>query len=102
MNNKKWLIVVFSVAALLLLGSSVYIDFIAKTSSGLTYVLIGQMFVGIIASLFTLFLGLAAFPKKKNYELLLIAFLELVFVLGLVILNYVYGYGNAINVSEIP
>ena len=100
MNNKKWLIVVFSVAALLLLGSSIYVDFIAKTSSGLTYVLIGQMFVGIVASLLTLFLGLDAFPKKKSYQLLLIAFLELVFVLGLVTLNYVYGYGNAINRSD--
>lgn len=100
MNNKKWLIVVLSIAALLLLVSSIYIDLIAKTSKGLTYVLIGQIFIGIIASLFTLFLGLDAFPKKKNYQLLFIAFLELVFILGLVTLNYVYGFGNAINRSD--
>lgn len=100
MNNKKWLIVALSVIALLLLGSSIYIDFIAKSSKGLTYLLIGQIFIGIVASLLTLFLGLYAFPKKKNYELLFMAFLELVFVLGLVTLNYVYGYGNAIDKSD--
>lgn len=100
MNYKKWLIIALGSVGLLLLGSSIYVDFIAKSSKGLTYLLIGQIFVGIAGSLLTLFLGLNAFPKKKNHELLFIAFLELVFVLGLVTLNYVCGYGNVINRSD--
>lgn len=97
MEKKKILYIVLGSLLVLLLGSTIYIDFIAKTSAGLTYLLIGQMFIGIAGTLTTLFLGLKAFENKKNYELLLIAFLEVLFVLGVVTINYVFGYGNAVN-----
>lgn len=100
MKSRKTLFILLAVILFLLLGSSVYINFIAKTSSGFTYILLGQMFLGIVSCLMTLFIGLNVFLKKKNYELLFISFLEILFVLGLIVLNYVYGYKNVTNMDN--
>jgi len=81
----------------LLLSGSVYIDFIANTSKGMSFLLISQMFVGISGVIFTLFAGLKFLNNKKSSELMFISFLEALFVLGLVIFNYTYGYNNAVN-----
>jgi len=96
-KNKVVLFIMLGALLTLLIVSSIYMDFIAKSSKGFTYILIGQMLVGILASLVTLFIGLKVFNNKKNYELLFIGFLEIMFVFGLVLLNYVYGYHNVVN-----
>lgn len=100
MNKKSVMFVVLGVLFMLIVGSSIYIDFIAKTTKGFDYIIICQMILGISAVLTTLFMGLSLFPKKKNYELLLIAFLESIFVLGVIVLNYVIGYRNLVDVSN--
>lgn len=97
MKNKKILYIVLGSLLALLIGSSIYTTFIAKTSAGFTYLLIGQMFIGIAGALTTLFLGLKAFENKKNHELLFMTFLEILLVLGVVTLNWVFGYGKVIN-----
>ena len=97
MKSRKWLYGILCGVVLLLLGSSIYINFVTKNSNYLTYLLIGQMFVGIIGFLSILFLGLDGLEHKKSYELLFIGLLELLFVLGLVILNYVCGYASVVN-----
>ena len=100
MKNKKILYIVLGSLLALLVGSSIYIDFIAKSTAGLTYLIIGQMFVGIAGALTTLFLGLKAFENKKNHELLFMAFLEILFVLGIITLNWLFGYGKVINAVD--
>ena len=97
MKNRNKLFLVLGVVLFVLIGSSVYISLIAKSSKGLDYLIIGQMFMGIGAVIFTLFMGLKVFDNKKGYEILFIAFLELLFVLGIVCLNYVYGYGRVVD-----
>ena len=93
---KKYLFITLGVFLSIILGTSIYVN-VASSASGFTYILIAQIFVGILSVLATLFLGLYAFPKKKNYELMLFSFLESLFVLGILIFNYVYGYGGAVN-----
>lgn len=97
MKNRDKLFLVLGVVLFVLIGSSVYISLIAKFSKGMDYLIIGQMFMGIVAVIFTLFMGLKVFDNKKGYEILFIAFLELLFVLGIVCLNYVYGYGRVVD-----
>lgn len=100
MKSKILLFIVLGAILVLLIGSSIYVDFIAESSNGVTYILIAQMFLGILGLLLTLFMGLKIFENKKSHELLFIGFLETVFVLSVVIFNYVYGYGTVINQSD--
>ena len=58
------------------------------------------MFLGIGGALIILFMGLNAFEKKENYELMFIAFLDVLLVLAVVVLNYVYGYKRVIDYSD--
>ncbi len=97
MKSKKILFLVLSIVLFVLIGSSVYISLIAKSSKGIDYLIIGQMFVGIGAAIITLFMGLKAFDTKKAYQILFIAFLELLLVFAIVCLNYVYGYGRIVT-----
>ena len=97
MKQKMWMYIVLGVLLACLFGTSIYIDFISKSDNGLSLLLILQMFLGIIGSLVTLFFGLKVFSSKKSYELLLMAFLEVLFVLGIIIINYIYGYGRVVN-----
>ena len=100
MKNKKILYIVLGSLLALLVGSSIYIDFITKSSTGLTYLLILEMFIGIAGALTTLFLGLKVFENKKNHELLFMAFLEVLFVLGVITLNWIFGYGKVIDAVD--
>ena len=100
MINKKVLFIVLGVIFAILIGTSVYVNFLAKSSNGLTYILIGQILLGIVAAIATLFVGVNSFSNKKNYKLLFIAFLEILFALGLVTLNYVYGYNKIVEFSN--
>ena len=97
MKNKKLLFIILSVILFVLASSSVYINLIAKSSKGMDYLIIGDMFLGIVAAITTLFFGLSVFENKKGYQILFIAFLELVLVLATVCLNYVYGYRNIVD-----
>lgn len=93
---KKYLFITLGVFLLILLGTSIFVN-VANSAAGFTYVLIGQIFIGIFSVIATLFLGLYAFVKMKNYELMLFSFLESLFVLGILIFNYVYGYGGVVD-----
>lgn len=96
MKNNKGLYIILSVILLSLIGSSVYVNFFAKSSKLVSYILLGQIIVGVIAGMFTLFLC----RNKKNHEVLFIAFLEILFVIALVTLNTIYGYNNVLNVHN--
>lgn len=100
MSKKTLLFIILGSLLGLLLVSSIYMNFIATTSKGFTYVMLGQMFIAPVAVLITLFLGSSIFINKKNYELMFIGFLEALFVLGIVILNYVFGYRTSIVYSN--
>ena len=93
MKNNRVLFIVLSAILVILLGSSVYINFMAKNSEVVSYMLLAQIMIGIISAIVTLFLCVG----KKNYKVLLIAFLQILFTIGLVTLNTVYGYNNLIN-----
>lgn len=100
MNKKTLLFVILGSLLGLLLVSSIYMNFIAITSKGFTYIMLGQMFIAPVAVLVTLFLGSNVFINKKSHELMFMGFLQTLFILGLVLLNYVFGYRNAINYSD--
>jgi len=87
MKGNKVLYIILWIILFVLIGSSVYVDFISKSVKGVSYILLGQILLGVFSAIATLFLC----KNKKNYKVLFIAFLEILFVLGLVILNTVGG-----------
>ena len=91
---------IISILGFILLSASIYMNLIAKSSTGLTILLIAQIFIGIAGCLITLFMGLKVYNEKKNFELLCISFLEVLLVLGVVIFNYVNGYGSIVNRND--
>lgn len=93
MKNNKILYIILSCILLILLGSSVFVNFIAKDSNLVSYVLLGEIMLGITSAIVTLFLCVG----KKSCKVLLISFLQIVFTIGLVILNFVYGYKKLVN-----
>jgi hypothetical protein len=100
MKNKKQVYIVLGIILGVLLCSSIYVNLIAKTTTGLMAVIIAQMIIGIGAAIFTLFTGLKLFEDKKNYELMLIALLELAFTGFLVTLNTTLGYASVVNYND--
>ena len=100
MKNKKILYVILSAILFVILVSSIYINFISKSGKGMDLLIIGNIFLGIGAAITTLFMGLKVFDSKKGYQILFIAFLELLLVLAIVCLNYVYGYGKVVNLNN--
>ena len=65
MKNKKQVYIVLGIILGVLLCSSIYVNLIAKTTTGLMAVIIAQMIIGIGAAIFTLFTGLKLFEDKK-------------------------------------
>ncbi len=96
--SKKVLFIVLGVILFLLVGSSIYVNFMAKSGVVVSYLLFAQIVLGLVAVITTLFASNKAFISKKSHEVLLIAFLESLFVLGLVILNTVVGYRDVTNI----
>lgn len=96
MKSNKVLYIVLSLILLVLIGSSVYVNFLCENTNVISYVLLGQIIVGIISSMVTLLLC----NNKKNHKVLFISFLEILFTLGLVCLNTFYGYKNAVNIAN--
>jgi len=96
MKGNKVLYIILWIILFVLIGSSVYVDFISKSVKGVSYILLGQILLGVFSAIATLFLC----KNKKNYKVLFIAFLEILFVLGLVILNTVYGYKNLLDITN--
>ena len=97
MRNKKILYIILACLFAVILASSIYVNFIAKSIKLFDYILIGQIFLGIGASMITLFLGLNIFNNKKTYELLFVGFLEILLVLSIVVFNYINGYGGVVD-----
>lgn len=97
--NKKTFYIVLGVILFLLVGSSVYTNFICKNSNIINYILLVQILLGVIVSIYTLYVGSNVLTNKKNYKIMLVSLLEVLFTLGLVTLNVVYGYRNAINAN---
>ena len=93
MKNNKVLYIVLGVILFALAGSSVYVNFIADNAEIVSYVLLSQIMLGIVSAIVTMFLCVG----KKTYKVLFISFLQVLFVLALVILNTVYGYKNIVN-----
>lgn len=96
MKNNKILYIILASILFVLLGSSIYVNFIAKSSIVVSYVLLVQIIIGVMSAIVTLFLC----RDKKNYQVLLIAFLEILFTMGLVTLNTMYGYSNLIDITN--
>ena len=96
MKNNKVLYIVLSSILLILVGSSIYINYIAKNSNVVSYILIAEIMLGIISGILTLFLCVG----KKSYKVLLISFLQVLLTIGLVILNTVYGYRELVNLNS--
>lgn len=97
--NKKTFYIVLGIILFLLVGSSVYTNFMCKNPNVINYILLAQVLLGVIASIFTLYVRSNVLTNKKNYKIMLISLLEVLFTLGLVTLNIVYGYKNAINTN---
>lgn len=98
--NKRIFYIVLGSVLFLLLGSSVYINFIAKNPNVINTFLLIQILLGLAVSIFTLYMGSSILVNRKNYEVMLISFLEVLFTLVLVILNIVYGYRNVVSAYE--
>lgn len=96
MKNKKILYITLIVDLVLLLGSSIFINFIAKNANLVSYIILGQIFIGILSCIVTLLIGSETL-NKKNYKVMFLSFLEILFVLSLIILNTTYGYRNILN-----
>lgn len=96
MKNNKILGVILSIILLALVGSAVYVNFLAKDSSLVSYILLGEIMLGILSSVITLFLCVG----KKSYKVLLISFFQILFTIGVVILNTVYGYAKLIDFNS--
>lgn len=97
--NRKIFYIVLGVILFLLVGSSVYTNFICNNPSVVNYILLAQILLGVVSSIFTLYVGSYVLTNKKNYKIMLISLLEVLFTLILVTLNVVYGYKNVINVN---
>ena len=95
MKNNKVLYIVLGVILFVLLGSSVYINFIAKDSTFLSYILLVQIMLGVASAIVTLFLC----KNKKSHQVLFISFLEVLFSLSIVTLNTIHGYNKVLNVT---
>lgn len=100
MKTKKNLFIILGVIFFLLIGSAIYVNFFAKSIQGLTYILLSQIFLGIISTMVTLFLGGRVMNNKKNYEILFLALLQCFFVLGIVTMCYVYGYNTVLDADN--
>ena len=96
MKNNRILYIILASILFVLLVSSIYVNFIAKNSVAISYVLLVQIIIGIMSAIVTLFLC----RDKKNYQVLLIAFLEILFTMGLVTLNTMYGYSNVLDITN--
>lgn len=96
MKNNKILYVILSTILLVLVGSSVYVNFMAKDANLVSYIMIGEIMLGIASSIVTLFMCVG----KKSHKVLLISFLQVLFTIGLVTLNTVYGYKELVNLNS--
>ena len=72
------------------------IHFASKNDVVVSYIILGQIILGIVSSIVTMFLC----NNKKNHEVIGIAFFEILFSLALVILNTVYGYKNIVDFNN--
>lgn len=97
--NRKIFYIVLGVILFLLVGSSVYTNFICNNPNVVNYILLVQILLGVVSAIFTLYVGSSVLTNKKNYKIMLISLLEVLFTLILVTLNVVYGYKNVINVN---
>ncbi len=97
--NRKIFYIVLGVILFLLVGSSVYTNFICNNPNIVNYILLVQILLGVVSAIFTLYVGSSVLTNKKNYKIMLISLLEVLFTLILVTLNVVYGYKNVINVN---
>ncbi len=97
--NRKAFYIVLGVILFLLVGSSIYTNFICNNPTIVNYILLAQILLGVITSIFTLYVGSNILTNKKSYKIMLISLLEVIFVLLLVTLNVVYGYKNVINAN---
>ena len=100
MKKNKIILLVLSVIVLALLGISVYVNFIAKNSSGFSYIILAGLLIGILGSMCMIIFGNKHLDNKKDYHVLTIGFLVLVFTLGISILNIVYGYNNLLDFNN--
>jgi len=96
MKNNKVLFIILGIVLFLLLGTSVYVNFIAKSSGVVSYVILSQIILGVVATISTLYLC----KNKKNHQVMFIAFLEILFSLSLVIFNTVYGYNKVMDIND--
>lgn len=100
MKRKSLVYILLGVIGLLLIGCSIYINFIAKSSAGLSYIVLFGLMIGIFGSIGFILLGNKYLTDKKDYHIMFSAFLILVFTFALSILNVVYGYKGVVNVND--
>lgn len=100
MKGKSLVYILLSFVGLLLIGSSIYVNFIAKSSEILSYIILVGLMVGIFGSISFILLGNKYLIDKKDYHILFVGFLILVFTFALSILNVVYGYKGIVNVND--
>lgn len=100
MKGKFLVYILLSFVGLLLIGSSVYVNFIAKSSEALSYIVLAGLMIGIFGSIGFILLGNKCLTEKKDYHIMFVGFLILVFTFALSILNVVYGYKGILNVND--
>lgn len=99
MKNKV-IIIFLSVLAFLLVGSSLYINLIARKDTGMSYIILIDLLIGIGASIYFIVLGNKYLENKKDYQIMFISLLILVFTLAISIFNVSVGYSNVLNINN--
>ena len=100
MKGKNILLIVIGVILLVLLGSSVYINFIANTGDNISYIVLADLIIGILGSISVILLGNKYLTNKKDHQVMFVGFLLLVFTLAISILNVVHGYNSVLEAGN--
>lgn len=100
MKKNKIILLVLSLILFVLVGVSVYVNFIAKDIKGMSYVVLGSLVFGVLGSIAVIMLGNKYLDNKKDYHVLTVGFLVLLFTLCINILNVVHGYGSLIDYNN--
>lgn len=96
MKNNKILYIILGAILFVLVGTSVYVNFMVKSSEVVSYILLAQIMIGIASSVVTLFMC----EHKKNHIVFTISFLQILFSIVIVILNTVYGYKELLDLNN--
>lgn len=100
MKGKSLLYIILGAIVVLLVSIGIYINFISKDDVVSSYLVLLSLIIGIIGAVSFLVLGMKYLSNKKDYQIMFVSFLILLFTLGLGILNVIYGYHRVVNLND--